>query len=531
MPEKSATVVERLLAAGAILIGKTNLDQFATGLVGVRTPYPVPKNALDPDLVPGGSSSGSAVAVARGLVSFALGTDTAGSGRVPAALNNIVGLKPSLGAISARGVVPACRTLDCVSIFAGSVGDAWRVYEVAAAFDRDDPFSKAWPRAQPALAPRLRVGIPDLASRVFGGRDAEDAFDAAVAIAARIAGPASPIDLSPFFAVAALLYEGAWVAERYAAIREFIERKPEALLPITRKIIEGARHFAAADAFDGRYRLAELARQCETAWDKIDILVVPSIPDVCTLAEVGAVPIGANTRLGTYTNFVNLLGLCALSVPGPFRKDGRPAGVTLIAPGGRDALLAALGARLHAAAGTTVGATGRPVPPSPEMPAGAPPGTIELAVVGAHLSGMALNRELTSRGGTFVRAVKTAPSYRFYALPGGPPFRPGLVRVADGGHAIETEVWALPPESFAGFVAAIPPPLGIGTLDLADGTRVKGFLCESGGDRRRARHQQLRRLAELRRVSRAGLRRQRAGHSSHARCRSGRRASRRGGCR
>ena len=283
---------------GAILIGKTNLDQFATGLVGVRTPYPVPKNALDPDLVPGGSSSGSAVAVARGLVSFALGTDTAGSGRVPAALNNIVGLKPSLGAISTRGVVPACRTLDCVSIFAGSVGDAWRVYEVAAAFDRDDPFSKAWPRVGTGTGAQAPASVfPDLreaassAAGIGGGCLRRRASRSPRGIAAtRIANrPLARSLRSP-----ALLYEGAWVAERYAAIREFVERKPEALLPITRKIIEGARALSAADAFDGRYRLAELARQCEAAWDEIDILVVPSIPDVCTLAEVGAVPIGAN---------------------------------------------------------------------------------------------------------------------------------------------------------------------------------------------------------------------------------------------
>ena len=247
---------------------------------------------------------------------------------------------------------------------------------------------------------------------------------------------------------------------------------------MTRTIIEGARRLSAADAFAGEYRLAELRRQTEPVWETIDVLIVPSIPDVCTLADVAADPIGANSRLGTYTNFVNLLDLCAFSVPGPLRRDGRPAGVTLIAPAGRDALLAALAARFHAAAGVTVGATGRRVPPPPPAPASAPPGTIELAVVGAHLSGMALNHELTSRGASFVRAVPTEAAYRLFALPGGPPERPGLVRT-DAGAAIETEVWALTAAAFGDFVAKIPPPLSIGTLRLADGTTPKGFLCET----------------------------------------------------
>jgi allophanate hydrolase len=475
---ESAPAVERLVAAGALPVGKTNLDQFATGLVGVRTPYPAPRNACDPALVPGGSSSGSAVAVARGLVSFALGTDTAGSGRVPAALNAIVGLKPTRGAIPIRGVVPACRTLDCVSVFAGTAADAWAAFTVAAGYDATDPYSRAVPLGRPALPPVLRIGIPDRASRIFGSPDAEAAFDAALGLVPNLGAPLRPVDLAPFFATAALLYEGAWVAERYQAIRDFIEARPEALHPVTRTIIEGARRLSAADAFAGEYRLAELRRQTERVWDTIDVLVVPSIPDVCTLADAAADPIGANSRLGTYTNFVNLLDLAAFSVPGPLRRDGRPAGVTLIAPAGRDALLAALAARLHAAAGVTVGATGQPVPPPPPAPASAPPDTIELAVVGAHLSGMALNRELTTRGATFVRAVPTEAAYRLYALPGGPPERPGLVRV-DAGAAIDTEVWALTPAAFGDFVAQIPSPLGIGTLRLADGTAVKGFLCET----------------------------------------------------
>ena len=476
VPQENAAVVQRLLDAGAILIGKTNLDQFATGLVGVRTPYPVPKNACDPALVPGGSSSGSAVAVARGLVSFALGTDTAGSGRVPAALNNIVGLKPSRGALSVRGVVPACLTLDCVSIFAATVDDAWRVMRAAAVADPADPWSRTFSFGAPAAPPTVRFGVPDSASLILGSPEAEDAYEAALALL-----PARPaeIDLAPFFAAAALLYEGAWVAERYAAIRTFIEAKPEALHPVTRTIIEGATRLSAADAFDGIYRLADYARITRDVWKEIDVLVVPSIPDVCTLDDVADDPFGANARLGTYTNFVNLLDLAAVAVPGPWRSDGRPAGITLIAPAGRDALLAAVAEDLHAKAGVPLGATGRPLPAPPSRAAEPPAGTVGLAVVGAHLSGMALNHELTTRGASFVKAVRTAPAYRLYALPGDPPRRPGLLRVADGGGQIAVEVWALTPEAFGEFVAGIPAPLSIGTLDLDDGTSVKGFLCEA----------------------------------------------------
>ena len=478
-PKRSAAVVERLVAAGAIPIGKTNLDQFATGLVGVRTPYPVPRNAIDPALVPGGSSSGSAVAVALGVIPFALGTDTAGSGRVPAALNNIVGLKPTRGALSARGVVPACRSLDCVSVFAGTVADAWAVYAAAAGYDADDAWSRAIPAGATALPPVLRLGIPDAGSLELDGDRAAAAFDAALTALPDFGGWMKPVDLTPFYAVASLLYEGAWVAERYAAIRTFIEARPEALHPVTWQIIGGATRLSAADSFDGIYRLAELARAAAPVWNQIDVLIVPTIPDVCTLADVAADPIGANSRLGVYTNFVNLLDLCAVAVPGPFRDDGRPSGLTLIAPAGRDGLLAAMAARIHAAVGVTVGAFGAPVPSPPPATKTHPPGTVPLAVVGAHLSGMPLNCELTQRGASFVRAAATAPEYRLYALAGGPPKRPGLVRVADGGAAIAVEVWAMTPEAFGPFVATIPEPLGIGTLRLEDGSTVQGFLCEA----------------------------------------------------
>lgn len=484
--EETAFAVRKLLDAGAILIGKTNLDQFATGLVGLRTPYPVPKNAIDPAYVPGGSSCGSAVAVAHGIVCFSLGTDTAGSGRVPAGLNNIVGLKPSLGAVSGSGMVPACRTLDTISIFAGSVGDADLAFRVMAGFDAADAYSRnlPLPPAPGTLPPGLRVGVPDAGSRHFGGDGlSEAAFDAALDdLAAIIPSKPVAIDMAPLFAVAALLYTGPWVAERYQAIREIIEARPESLHPTTRNIIGGATAFSAADAFAGLYKLADLRRAAEAIFARIDVLAVPTYPRPRTLADLEADPIGPNSELGTYTNFVNLLDLSALAVPSRFRSDGFPSGVTLIGRRGADGLLAALGARLHAAAGLTIGAGATPVPPATDGLASAVPGEIELVVVGAHLSGMPLNHELTSRHARFLRAGPTTPDYRLYALPGGPPARPGLMRVADGtGHAIATETWAISAEGFGSFVTGIPAPLGIGTTRLADGTTPKGFIVEAQG--------------------------------------------------
>jgi allophanate hydrolase len=482
LPEQSATVVERLRAAGAILIGKTNLDQFATGLVGVRTPYPVPRNAMDAALVPGGSSSGSAVAVAQGIVSFALGTDTAGSGRVPAALNNIVGLKPSLGLLSTRGVFPACRTIDCVSVFALTVDDAYDVLACGAAYDEKDPYSRPLPLQaleRPAATPR--IGVPSAASRLFfGDKAAEAAFDEALRNAAFAGASIVEVDLTAFFATAALLYEGSFVAERYAAIRKFIETRPEALHPTTRKITEGARNFNAADVFADLYRLADLRRETAAIWHDIDMLVVPSIPTIVTCEDIAADPIGPNSQLGTYTNFVNLLDLCALAVPGPFRNDGRPAGITLIAPAGQDARLARLGRVLHANLGIAMGATKITLPGLAQRPTAVPPqDKIEIVVVGAHMSGLPLNGELVAQGGTFIRETQTASCYKLFALPGGPPQRPGLLRVAaDEGTAISVEVWALPPDGLGRFLANIPPPLSIGTILLADDASAKGFLCE-----------------------------------------------------
>jgi allophanate hydrolase len=481
-PAESAAVVTKLQAAGAILIGKTNLDQFATGLVGVRTPYPVPRNAIDPALVPGGSSSGSAVAVSRGLVTFALGTDTAGSGRVPAALNNIVGLKPSVGAVSTRGVVPACRTLDCVSVFALTAGDAFAAFSAMAGFDAADPYSRAIAAESAMPGTDNVVGIPrseDL--RFFGDAAQEAAWTAGLKLLEGLGVTLAPVDFAPLFETAALLYEGPWVAERHAAVAEVLASDPGVMHPVTRSIIEAADGFSASKLFRAQYRLQALRRETSAIWRKVSMLAVPTTPVSPTLAELEADPITPNSRCGTYTNFVNLLDMSAFASPGPFRSDGRAAGLTFIAPSGHDGRLAAFGQRFHEAAGVAMGATGEALP-APAPPLRTTDDLIEIVVVGAHLSGMPLNHELATNGGVFRRAATTTADYRFHALAGGPPKRPGLLRVPDGtGAAIATEVWALPPAGFGRFVAGIPAPLGIGTVRLADGTAPKGFLVEPEG--------------------------------------------------
>ncbi|RXT55002.1 allophanate hydrolase [Bosea sp. Tri-44] len=481
-PRQDASAVARLKAAGAIILGKTNLDQFATGLNGTRSPYGTPRNALRADLVPGGSSSGSASAVAAGIVPVALGTDTAGSGRIPAGLQNLVGLKPSLGLVPTAGVVPACRTLDCVSVFALTVEDAWLVLQAMAGPDASDPFSRPVPFGRLGACPsQLRLGVPGERDLDFAGDDAARAnFEQALARAQGLGAEIVPIDMMPFYETARLLYDGPWVAERWLAIRDLHERAPEAILPVIRAVIAGKPLPDAAATFLARYRLAELALAARSALKGIDALMVPTAPRPVTLAEMEADPIGANSLLGRYTNFVNLLDMCALAIPASLAADGTASGVTFIAPGGQDAALAGIGSAFHAASGLPLGATGEPHQIPVARPVTAGPGAVEIAVVGAHLSGMPLNGELTALGGSFLRATTTTPDYRLFALPGGPPARPGLLRVRPGaGAPIALEVWSLPVAGFGGFVAGIPAPLGIGTLALADGTQVKGFLCEA----------------------------------------------------
>jgi allophanate hydrolase len=466
-PPNNAVVVEKLIAAGAIVIGKTNLDQFATGLVGVRSPYGVPRNALRPDLIPGGSSSGSAVAVAAGIADFALGTDTAGSGRIPAGMNGIVGLKPTLGLLSSSGMVPACRTLDTISIFARDVGLALSVTQVAAGYDEADAYSRQLPvPALGAMPPALRVGVPLPAQRkFFGDTAAEAAYTADLDKLAALGATIVELDFEPLHAVARLLYEGPWVAERYAATKALIESNPDAFYPVTLKIIGGAKGLTAVSAFEATYKLAELRRQTLPMLRSVDCLAVPTVPRAYTVAELEADPIALNSNLGSYTNFVNLLDLAALSVPVGQRSDGLPSSLTLIGPTNSDGALAGIGSALM---GQRVVA-----------PLRASPGRVEIAVVGAHLSGLPLNHELTSLGGTFLRATETAPDYALYALP-TTPAKPGLLRVGRGqGTKIKAEIWSLDPAGFGSFVAKIPSPLGIGTIGFADGTAVKGFLVEA----------------------------------------------------
>ncbi|EPE2786043.1 allophanate hydrolase [Serratia marcescens] len=471
-----ATVVANLRAAGAIALGKTNLDQFATGLVGTRSPYGAVVNSFDSRYVSGGSSSGSASVVARGLVPFALGTDTAGSGRVPAGFNNIVGLKPTKGRLSNRGVVPACRLNDTVSVFALTVADAAQVAELASGFDPADPYSRPDPHTAPADIPAApRFAVP-AQLEFFGDVQAERAFHRALAQLQAGGATLEPLDFVPFRTLAEQLYYGPWVAERTVAIEQVLEANPQAIDPVVRGIVGNGLGYSACDAYKAEYLRAELARQIAQRLAPFDALVVPTAPTIRTLAEMAQEPVLFNSQFGTYTNFTNLADLSALALPGPLREDGLPAGITLIAPAWHDRALAAFGLRWQRQSALPLGATGRALPP---QPAPAPSsGHVRLAVVGAHLSGMPLNVQLTQRDAVRVEQTVTAPCYRLYALADTEPPKPGLARAAQGA-AIRLELWDIPLARFGEFVAEIPAPLGIGTLLLADGRRVKGFICEA----------------------------------------------------
>jgi allophanate hydrolase len=466
-PTRSAAAVDRLEQAGAILVGKTNLDQFATGLVGTRSPYGAVPNAVDPAFISGGSSSGSAVAVARGWVTFALGTDTAGSGRVPAGLNGIVGLKPSRGLVSARGVVPACRSLDCVSVFSASVDDAVAVLEVLRGHDASDPWSRTLELAPDLMRDRFRFGVPQ-PLELFGDEVGRGAFEATVATLERIGGERVDVDFGPFRETAALLYEGPWIAERLSGIRAFFDAHADAVHEVVRTLIQNGARYDAAQVFEAWTRRETLRSQVEPVWNDIDALVVPTAPTAYRIAEVLAEPFETNRRLGFYHNFVNLLDLAAVAVPGTPRADGLPAGVTVIHRAGSDLMLADLGRRLMSA--MSASPSGRVAPFRGD--------TVDVAVVGAHLSGQPLNRELLSRDARLLRTCRTAPSYHLYLLAGTTPSKPGLVR-GESGHAIEVEVWRVPASAYGSFVAGIPSPLGVGRVQLEDGTSASGFLCES----------------------------------------------------
>lgn len=476
-PEEDAAVISRLREAGALLIGKTNLDQFATGLNGSRSPHGAPRSVFNSDYVSGGSSSGSAVAVASGLATFALGTDTAGSGRVPAAFNNLVGIKPTPGLVPNTGVVPACKSVDVVTIFAGCVGDGVEVRRIMDGVDAGDGFTRA---AQPVgIRPKPRIGILTAAEReFFGNTGFEEIYDAAIARAEALGAILVPFDYAPFREAAALLYEGPWVAERLAAVESFISKNADDFDPTVRQIIEAASGHSAVDAFNGRYRLEEIRALVAPVWDDVDMLMLPTSPTTYTVEDMLADPIAKNSHFGRYTNFANLLGYAAIAIPAGFTPKGLPAGVSLFGPAFSDDGLAPFSAALHQAAKCGMGQdTGAEIPPLETSEA--PEGMIPLAVVGAHLTDMPLNHQLTSVGGQFLRSTTTSEDYRLYALPNTTPAKPGLIQEAGTSSGkIVVEIWALPASAFGRFVAAIPAPLGIGKLTLADGSTVSGFLCE-----------------------------------------------------
>ncbi len=478
IPEEDAFTVALLKKAGAIVIGKTNLDQFATGLVGTRSPYGAVPNSFNPSYVSGGSSSGSGVTVARGLVPFSLGTDTAGSGRIPAGFNNIVGLKPTKGRFSTSGVVPACRSLDCVSVFALTVSDAELVANLLTVFDSADGYSRKALNTPTYFSSKSKFGIPHN-PQWFGDYEAEVAWKESLAKFELLGAELIPLDFTPMFALAQLLYGGPWVAERFAAVANFIKDHADDMNPVVRSIIEKAKNFSATDAFLSEYQRTQLAREIQQIMSSVDALLVPTSPCHPTISAVDAEPIVINSQLGTYTNFVNLADCSALALPAVMRKDGLPFGITLIAPAWQDAALAKFGKIWQANADLNLGTTNRKTPTIISKNI-APEGYVRLAVVGAHLTGMPLNVQLQERKAIFVESTLTANSYRLFALPNTTPPKPGLIRNKAGetGAEIIVELWDVPLQHFGSFVALIPAPLGIGTLTLEDGREVKGFICE-----------------------------------------------------
>jgi allophanate hydrolase len=486
-PAKTAAVVECLIEAGAVFIGKTNLDQFATGLVGVRSGYGIPRNPFDAAMIPGGSSSGSAVAVASGLVSFAVATDTAGSGRVPAAFNNIVGYKPTRGLFSMSGLVPACRSADCITVMALTVGDAMRVAKVMQGFDTNDPYSRNPPQNftldYGEASKTFRFGVPKPSQlQFFCDAEAERLFEAAVAQVIALGGEIVEGDYAPFNEAASLLY-GPWVAERTADLGEFIAAHPNDVNPVVREIILGGEKFGAVELFRAEHRLAELRRVIGPIWDTIDFLLLPTTGTTYSIAEALADPIARNANLGYYTNFTNLLDMAGIAIPSGFRPNGLPVGITLVGPAWSDARLASFADALQRAAGLTLGATGRALPEPPvgkSKAVGAANNTrLEIVVFGAHMRGEPLNHELIDLGATFGRTCRTAPFYRMYALDGAIA-RPALTRSGTDGRSLEGELWSMPTEAMGAFLARIKSPLGLGKIVLEDESVRIGFICEAG---------------------------------------------------
>ena len=461
-PAVNAHVVQRLLDAGAICIGKTNLDQFATGLNGTRSPHGAPRCVFNLAYVSGGSSSGSSVAVGAGLVPFALGTDTAGSGRVPAAFNGLVGFKPSKGRWSTTGLLPACRSLDCITVFAADAADAALVDSVAAGFDASDVYARRLTDAPVGT----RIGVPIPANRPwFGDLEAEFLYDRALERLAALGYTLIDVDIAPLLEAAKLLYSGPWVAERTAAMADVLNAMPDAIDPAVRAIVSSGLGMSAVDAFNGQYQLAAYARDAEALWRDVDVLAVPTSPTIYRVTEMLANPIALNSHFGTYTNFVNLLDMAAIAVPAGYRRNATGFGISFFAPAGTDRALLGIAADW-----------GNPYP-RPALALEETMDRIRLAVVGAHLKDMPLHWQLTSRDAAFIEATETAPSYRLYAMADSVPPKPALVHDASGA-GIKVEVYELDVAAFGSFVAEVPPPLAIGTVMLADGTHVKGFVAE-----------------------------------------------------
>ncbi|MEY4508424.1 MAG: hypothetical protein RLZZ450_546 [Pseudomonadota bacterium] len=467
VPTQSSPAVEALLAAGAICLGKLNLDQFATGLVGSRSPYGACENVFDPDYLSGGSSSGSGVSVAAHYVSFSLGTDTAGSGRVPAALNNIVGLKPSVGLFSNQGMVPACASLDCLSVFSTSVADAVVVRNVIT--------SRRAPSVPRPVSFRFAVPAP---LEFYGDEQSKVVFEAAVARLVALGGEPVPVDFTPFAALGDMLY-GPFVVERLLGVGAFIEAHQDLVLPVTRDIILGGKKFSASDAFAAVQRVEQLRALCLAELSEVDIMLTPTVPTHFRRSEDAADPRAVNDKLGVYTRFVNFMGCPVLSVPQEFRVDGLPYGISLLALPGQDSKLDALGALLHEQSGAGMGRQRYPLPRSADPQIRPPAAEARVAVVGAHMRGLALNQQLLDVRARYVTTLRTAPQYKLYVLANSKPERPGLVRTPGAGRAIEIELWDMSWHALGELMAKVPPPLAIGTLETEDGERVKGFVCES----------------------------------------------------
>ncbi|MGH1461440.1 MAG: allophanate hydrolase [Neptuniibacter sp.] len=486
IPEKSATVVQQLIDAGAIPVGKTNLDQFATGLNGTRSPYGACKNSFNPDYVSGGSSAGSAVSVGLGLASFSLGTDTAGSGRVPACFNNLIGLKPSRGLLSATGMLPACKSLDCMTIFAYDSDDANLVFSVAEGFDAEDGYSRQNPfpnqqRAYGKRSGKLTIGvIPEAQLNFFGDEAYAEAYAATLEQLKANDVEFVEIDYQSFDEAARLLYEGPWVSERYIATQPLIDENPEAIFPVVREIIAPGREPKATELFKAQYRLNALKQVCDQQLASIDCLLTPTAGRCFTIKEMLAEPILRNSQLGFYTNYMNLLDMASIAVPTQIATNGLPFGVTLVGAAFSDRGLLSIAKRFQALFALNVGASDISKPLTDAALVGSPD-TIDVLVCGAHLTDCPLNWQLVERGATLKTVTQTAPVYTMYALAGGPPFRPGLIMDESTGAAIDVEIWSMPADQFGSFVNGIPAPLGIGKVKIADGSMVSGFICEPYG--------------------------------------------------